>query len=118
MGEGLSRVLLAAVLLQALAAPPSSVTSRFFRSGPMIALGKYSYGLYVYHHFLSYYFTAHRTEFELAQAVGSHPLAVAIQAAGGIIVSAAIAWLSYELFEKHFLRLKRLWASSGATWRS
>jgi peptidoglycan/LPS O-acetylase OafA/YrhL len=29
-------------------------------------------------------------------------------------VSMAIAWLSYELFEKHFLRLKRLWPSTGA----
>jgi peptidoglycan/LPS O-acetylase OafA/YrhL len=114
MREGMFRVLLAALLLQALVAPASSALSRFFRSGPMITLGKYSYGLYVYHHFFSYYFTAHRTEFELARAVGSHTLAVAIQAAGGMAASMAIAWLSYELFEKHFLRLKRLWPTTGA----
>lgn len=113
MREGMFRVLLAALLLQALVAPASSALSRFFRSGPMTALGKYSYGIYVYHHFFSYYFTAHRTEFVLARAVGSHTLAVAIQAALGIAVSLAIAWLSYELFEKHFLRLKRLWPASG-----
>jgi peptidoglycan/LPS O-acetylase OafA/YrhL len=118
MREGMFRVLLAALLLQALVAPASSALSRFFRSGPMITLGKYSYGLYVYHHFFSYYFTAHRTEFELARAVGSHTLAVAIQAAGGMAVSMAIAWLSYELFEKHFLRLKRLWPTTGAPRRS
>jgi len=111
MREGMFRILLAAVLLEALVAPASSVVSRFFRSGPMIALGKYSYGLYVYHHFLSYYFTRHGTEFALARAVGSHPVAVAIQAVGGIGVSMAVAWLSYELFEKRFLRLKRFWHS-------
>lgn len=112
MREGMFRVLLAALLLHALVAPATSVASRLFRSGPMIALGKYSYGLYVYHHFLSYYFTAHGTEFVLTRAVGSHTLAVALQAVGGMTVSLAVAWLSYELFEKHFLRLKRFWPSS------
>jgi len=109
---GAFHVLLAAVLLQALGAPVSSVSARCFRSRPMVALGKYSYGLYVYHHFLSYYFTKHGTEFALASAVGSHTLAVAIQALGGMAASMAIAWLSYEFFEKYFLQLKHLWPSS------
>jgi peptidoglycan/LPS O-acetylase OafA/YrhL len=110
--RGMYRILLAALLLWAFAAPASSLGSRFFRSRPMITLGKYSYGLYVYHHFLSYYFTTHRTEFELARLVGSHTLAVAIQAGTGIAVSLAVAWLSYEYFEKPFLRLKRFWPSA------
>jgi peptidoglycan/LPS O-acetylase OafA/YrhL len=80
----------------------------------MVALGKYSYGLYVYHHFLSFYFARHGTEFVLARAVGSHTLAVAIQAIVGMAVSTVVAWLSYEFFEKHFLRLKRFWPSSRA----
>jgi peptidoglycan/LPS O-acetylase OafA/YrhL len=112
MRHGMFRIMLGALLLHALAAPASSLTSRFFRSRAMVALGKYSYGLYVYHHFLSYYFTRHGTEFALAGIVGSHPLAVAIQAGGGIAASLAVAWLSYELFEKYFLRLKRFWPSS------
>jgi peptidoglycan/LPS O-acetylase OafA/YrhL len=37
---------------------------------------------------------------------------VALQAAGGIAASLAAAWLSYELFEKRFLRLKQWWPSS------
>ena len=28
-------------------------------------------------------------------------------------VSMVVAWLSYEHFEKHFLRLKRFWPSSN-----
>jgi peptidoglycan/LPS O-acetylase OafA/YrhL len=109
---GLFRVLFAALLVQALFAPATSLFSRFFRSGVMTALGKYSYGLYVYHHFLSYYFVTHGTEFALARLVGSHTLAVAIQALAGMAASTAVAWLSYEYFEKYFLQLKRFWPSS------
>ena len=107
------RLAFAALLLHALFAPASSVAARFFRSGPMIALGKYSYGLYVYHHFLSYFLIKHGTEFALARTVGSHTLAVAIQALLGMAASMAIAWLSYELFEKRFLELKRYFSSGG-----
>jgi len=109
---GVFRVLFAALLLHALFAPASSITGRAFRSGPMTWLGKYSYGLYVYHHFLAYYLEEHATEFALARVVGSHTLAVVIQALAGIAVSMAIAWASYELVEKHFLRLKRFWPSA------
>jgi peptidoglycan/LPS O-acetylase OafA/YrhL len=108
---GVFRALFAALLLHALFAPPFSGAGRFFRSGTMRTLGKYSYGLYVYHHFPSYYFVTHGTEFALARLVGSHTLAVLGQAAAGIAASMAVAWLSYELFEKRFLRLKRLWPS-------
>jgi peptidoglycan/LPS O-acetylase OafA/YrhL len=108
---GVFRVLFAALLLEALFAPAPSLVARFFRSGVMTALGKYSYGLYVYHHFLSYYFARHGTEFVLAGAVGSHTLAVGLQAIAGMAISMAIAWLSYEFFEKYFLQLKRLWPS-------
>ncbi|HEV2228800.1 MAG TPA: acyltransferase [Steroidobacteraceae bacterium] len=111
--SGAFRLLLAALLLQALVAPASSGWSRFFRSGPMIILGKYSYGLYVYHHFFSYYFAKHGTELALASAIGSHLAALVIQTVGGMAASMAIAWLSYEYFEKFFLQLKRFWPSSG-----
>ncbi len=109
---GMLRLLLVAVLLRALTAPLTSLTSRFFRAQTLAFLGKYAYGIYVYHHFLSLYFVTHRTEFLLADVVGSHTLAVAIQACAGIAASVAIAWLSYEYFEKPFLRLKRYWPSA------
>ena len=108
---GVFRLAFAALLLWALFAPASALVSRFFRSAPMAVLGKYSYGLYVYHHFFSYYLVKHGIEFALARSVGSHTLAVAIQAVLGMAASMAIAWLSYEMFEKHFLELKRFWPS-------
>jgi peptidoglycan/LPS O-acetylase OafA/YrhL len=105
----LIQILLACLLVWALVARERSSISRFFRSRWMIFLGTYSYGLYVYHHFISYYLTVNRTEFELARWVGSHGLAVALQATVGASLSLAIAYVSYEFFEKRFLKLKRFY---------
>jgi peptidoglycan/LPS O-acetylase OafA/YrhL len=105
-------MLLACLLVWALIAPKRSVTSRFFRSRTMVFLGTYSYGLYVYHHFISYYLTANRTELELGRWLGSHGAAVALQATLGAFASLAVAYLSYELFEKRFLRMKRLFTAA------
>ena len=79
----------------------------------MIFLGKISYGLYVYHHLISYYYLTHQTEFVLAEKLGSHFAAVLFQATVGMAISIFIAFVSYELFEKHFLSLKRLWPSNS-----
>jgi peptidoglycan/LPS O-acetylase OafA/YrhL len=103
----LFQILLACLLVGVLIAPKQSVVSRFFCSRGMVFLGTYSYGLYVYHHFISYYLTSNRTELELANRLGSHGLAVTLQATLGIAISVALAYLSYELFEKRFLSLKR-----------
>jgi peptidoglycan/LPS O-acetylase OafA/YrhL len=108
----LIEILLACLLVWAIRAPARSTVYRFFCSRPMVFLGTYSYGLYVYHHFVSYYFVTNRTDVELGQWLGSHSLAVAVQAVGGASVSLAVAYLSYEFFEKRFLRLKRLFETS------
>ncbi len=105
-------LLLVCLLVWALIAPKGSVTSRFFCSRAMVFLGTYSYGLYVYHHFISYYLTANRTDLELANWLGSHLAAVALQATLGVAASLAVAYLSYELFEKRFLGLKRLFETA------
>jgi peptidoglycan/LPS O-acetylase OafA/YrhL len=104
--------LLACLLMWAVVAPKQSAISRFFRSRPMVFLGTYSYGLYVYHHFISYYLTTNRTELELERWLGSHGAAVALQATLGASASLAVAYLSYELFERRFLRLKRLFQTA------
>jgi peptidoglycan/LPS O-acetylase OafA/YrhL len=107
-------ILLACLLVYALIAPERSATSRFFCATPMIFLGTYSYGLYVYHHFISYYLITNRTDLALAQWLGSHLAAVALQTALGVSVSLAMAFVSYELFEKRFLRLKRLFGTAAS----
>jgi peptidoglycan/LPS O-acetylase OafA/YrhL len=99
-------------------APLPSLASRLFRSRPMTVLGKYSYGLYVYHHFLSYFALRHGTEFALARLLGSHTLAGWIQATVAVALSMAVSWASYEWFEKRFLDLKRYWPSAAEAGRA
>jgi len=108
----LIEMLLACLLVWALTAADRSAISRFFHSRFMVFLGTYSYGLYVYHHFISYYFSSNRTDLELAPWLGSHLAAVALQATLGMSASLAVAYLSFELFEKRFLRLKRLFETA------
>ncbi len=103
------QVLLACLLVWALVASERSSISRFFRSRWLVFLGTYSYGLYVYHHFISYYLTVNHTERELTTMLGSHGAAIALQATLGVAVSVAIAYVSYEYFEKRFLGLKRFY---------
>ena len=105
-------LLLACLLVGALTAPERSSLSRFFRSRSLVFLGTYSYGLYVYHHFISYYMTSNRTDLVLAGWLGSHLAAVALQATLGMGASLAVAYLSYEFFEKRFLRMKRLFETA------
>lgn len=111
---GLVQILLACLLVWALTAPKRAIVSRFFSNRFMMFLGTYSYGLYVYHHFISYYLSTNRTELELAQWLGSHGAAVALQATLGAAASLAIAYVSYEYFEKRFLKLKVLFATEPA----
>jgi peptidoglycan/LPS O-acetylase OafA/YrhL len=106
--------LLASVLLGALTSSATSPLGVVFRSGFMRFFGKYSYGLYVVHHFFSYWFVHHQTELVVARWVGSHTLAVALQAAFGSLASIAIALASFHLFEKRALELKRLWSFGPA----
>jgi peptidoglycan/LPS O-acetylase OafA/YrhL len=105
-------MLLGCLLVWAVIAPERSATSRFFRCRSMVFLGTYSYGLYVYHHFISYYLASNRTDLELGRWLGSHLAAVGLQAVLGVSASLAVAYLSYELFEKRFLRLKRLFQTT------
>ena len=111
----LFQTFLACMLVGVLVAPKRSILSQFFSSRFMVFLGTYSYGLYVYHHFISYYLVSNRTELELGQWLGSHGMAVALQATLGILASLALAYLSYKFFEKRFLRLKPLFENVNTT---
>jgi len=91
-----------------------SADSRAVSSPLLRFLGKYSYGLYVFHHFFSYYMMTHDTEAVVTRWVGSHLLAVLLQALAGIGASLGVAIVSYNLFESRFLALKRFWATPAA----
>jgi peptidoglycan/LPS O-acetylase OafA/YrhL len=99
--------LAAAVVMRAVTAPEGTLSARFFRSRAMAFLGKYSFGMYAFHYLLAHYFVLHRTERWFARWAGSHLLGVVAQTALGILVCVVLAVLSYELYERRFLALRR-----------
>lgn len=85
---------------------PTSAPRKFFESRSLRFFGKYSYGLYVLHFaalgFLIRTFRGwilHVTPSKLAGVVGAGFLS--------FLVAVVAAYLSYHLYEKQFLRLKR-----------
>lgn len=87
--------------------PGSSLMARAFRNSVLRFLGKYSYGLYVYHAILLWYFTETHVEGRFDAWLGNHALAMVAVAVTGTAISVAIAVISFHLFEKHLLSLKR-----------
>ncbi len=73
----------------------------------LTTMGKYSYGLYVFHGIVAHFMASHETMSRLAAAVGSRLVALAGVALGGTLISVGLAVASYELFEVRFLRLKK-----------
>ncbi len=85
----------------------SGLVARLCTLRPMRWLGKYSYGIYVLHLILFSYFEEPVRHFFSAHLTSNK--GVDILATGVLIffISTAAAYLSYHLYEKHFLRLKR-----------
>ena len=97
-----------ALTLMSLRDPAQDLVARTFNAGWLRTFGKYSYGLYVYHGILSQHMLRLNTEDRLGALLGSHSRGIAAQAVLGVGISLLVAVLSYELFEKRFLSLKRL----------
>ncbi len=99
-----------ALLVIGVTTPPhSGVLSRIFAHPGLHSLGRYSYAIYVFHYpllglleeKLPFVSTA------LATSRGSHLLAVVVLALVAAPMSFALAWLSYRVYERPFLALKR-----------
>lgn len=107
-----------ALLVMGLVAPATSVGGRLLRSRSMRFLGKYSYGLYVFHGVIAFAMQEYGALDALAARLGSHLAAMMVYAIAGAGVSLLVAIASYELFEKHFLRLKDRFAPSDGPIRA
>ena len=70
----------ASVVSFALTSSPGSLPGRFFSSKVMTFLGKYSYGLYVFHAMLTFYLGDHHTLEWFEGWVPQHFLAILVQA--------------------------------------
>jgi peptidoglycan/LPS O-acetylase OafA/YrhL len=106
-----------ALLVASLVAPRTSFPGRLLQSGAMRFLGKYSYGLYVFHGVIAFALQERRVLDALTAKLGSSLLALIVQTVAGAGASLLVAVASYELFEKHFLRLKDRFAPSELSTR-
>lgn len=88
------------------------------RVGWLRSLGKYSYGLYVYHGILGWHFHHIGVFAACSAALGSRWLGLLVSASFGVGLSLAIAVLSFHCFEAPFLGLKRFFSYGRDTSKS
>jgi peptidoglycan/LPS O-acetylase OafA/YrhL len=100
------------VLMWSITVPPTSLLGRFWNSRILQFFGKYSYGLYVFHYLLLPLFRQWFPMQPIVDATGSLFVARLVFIAVSTGASVAVALLSWHLFEKHFLKLKDVWAPS------
>jgi peptidoglycan/LPS O-acetylase OafA/YrhL len=84
-----------------------------FENGFMRFFGKYSYGLYVYHVSVSALKIPLRHRIDVA----SHSKAIGVVLTALIVgaLSVVVAFASYHLYEKHFLKLKKYFEPKGTS---
>jgi len=83
--------------------------SRALSIAPLRSAGKYSYGMYVLHFPITKLLGARL----LGGAATTHSATIAVLYAAAVTLATyPCAWLSYHLYEKHFLRLKRYFVPS------
>lgn len=106
IGHTIVAVLFGSVLVLALTLPGDSFLVRTFDSSFLSFFGRYSYGIYVFHHPILF-LTAGIVPLGLIPSVlGSQLLRQLVFLAIATSVSVIIAFLSWHLFEKRFLKLK------------
>ena len=84
--------------------------TRALRSPSLRAWGKYSYGLYVLHYPLLWALddkVGRRLASPRLVVAGSHLPSILLRGAIGVPLAFGLAWLSYHLYERRFLELKR-----------
>jgi len=102
-----------ALTLMSVQDPRQGLVARLFHASWLRVLGKYSYGLYVYHGIAAQHMHQLRVQDRLATLLGGHTRGMVAQAVVGVAVSLLVAAVSYELFEKRFLALKRFFETKG-----
>jgi peptidoglycan/LPS O-acetylase OafA/YrhL len=82
---------------------------RYFLSlRPLRWFGKYSFGLYVWHPIIGMILLHSQVSYV---SPTSGKWAVLLAASAALVLDLLVAWLSFNLWEKHFLDLKRYFAS-------
>lgn len=100
----------ASVLILAITTSPTSLPGRFWNSTCLRFFGKYSYGLYVYQVLLIPFFHSCFDGLNAPLSAGSPFAGRMLFTAEAALGTVAVALMSWHLYEKHFLKLKRFFA--------
>jgi peptidoglycan/LPS O-acetylase OafA/YrhL len=103
----------AASMVLVLAGP--AMLGRIFSHPLARFLGRYSYGLYIFNSLLDPIFDVWFPARLINRVVHWYALAAGLHILLSVVGTVAVAMLSYHLFEKHFLRLKDVFAGDRAT---
>jgi peptidoglycan/LPS O-acetylase OafA/YrhL len=106
VGFTLLAVFFAAMLILVVDPRPANATARIFSHPFLVWFGTYSYAMYVFHVALMPFFNRVFAVTTLSAYLGSTYLAVAAYAALSIATTAVVSYLSWHLYEKHFVALK------------
>jgi peptidoglycan/LPS O-acetylase OafA/YrhL len=109
IGLSVLDVFFASGLILVLTARDHTIVDRIFTNDLLRSFGKYSYAIYVFHWpLLVYMRSSCETESGTLPVVGGSQIPSALVFCLVVaILSYCIGFLSYHLFEKHFLKLKR-----------
>jgi peptidoglycan/LPS O-acetylase OafA/YrhL len=111
VGYTIIAAMYAALIATVIARP--TFTRFVFENGFMRFFGKYSYGLYVFHYSLDAALTQLlRRKFN--ETFHSKAISVMLSAFIVTILAVIVAFASYHLYEKHFLKLKKHFEPRGA----
>jgi peptidoglycan/LPS O-acetylase OafA/YrhL len=109
IGFTLIAAVCAALLVTAIEGETMSLTGRALASRPLRFLGRYSYGLYVFHHLLVFGLAGHLLNVaRMPRLAGSQIPGQLLFLAVATGASIALALLSWHCLEQPFLRLKHL----------
>lgn len=97
----------ASAIVILLSLSPTNPLARAINNQPLRTLGKYSYGVYVLHPFILGFMQDELSYQTLSQKAHSGAAGVFLFFVIGFAFSLAAAWLSWNLLERHFLKLKR-----------
>jgi peptidoglycan/LPS O-acetylase OafA/YrhL len=104
----------AALIAVAVAAERRTPLRRMLSSSLLVTLGKYSYGLYVFHHVVVLTLRERGFQAGLFPTLGGSELpGLVVFSAVAMTLSYASAWASWHLWETRFLRLKRFFEYGG-----
>jgi peptidoglycan/LPS O-acetylase OafA/YrhL len=108
IGFTLDALFYGGVLVYCASAPAGSVLQRVLTIHPLTFIGKYSYGIYVFHGLLLPWFDRWVTVQMIRERTHSYFVAVFVRLLLTTGISITVAFLSWHLYEKHWLKLKRL----------